>query len=148
MTNNSKHTGWSDIFGLGMKDPEDRNGFDRSAARINEIIQTEVDGGIPPNKIVVAGFSQGGAVALHVAMRSTHSLGGCVALSTWLPLREDYPAALSPAAATLPILQVCRHLCCSFGIAFDLCDNSTVFRCTVTLTKWWATSGAMRLTRP
>eukprot|EP01034_Spumella_vulgaris_P021572 gene21572-27610_t len=39
-------------------------------------------------------------------MRSTHKLGGCVALSTWLPLKDDYPAAASESAKTLPILQV------------------------------------------
>ncbi len=98
--------GWSDIFGLQKTDREDRNGFDKSSARINEIIQKELDSGVPSSKIVVAGFSQGGALALHVSMRSAHKLGGCVALSTWLPLREEYPAAASENAKTLPILQV------------------------------------------
>lgn len=89
-----------------MNDKEDRQGFDSSAARINQIVQKEIDAGIPPNKIVIAGFSQGGALALHVALRSAHTLGGCISLSSWLPLRADYPAALSAASANLPILQV------------------------------------------
>ena len=71
-----------------------------------QIIQKEVDQGIPTGKIVIVGFSQGGALALHTALRSTHKLGGCVALSSWLPLRADYPAALTPESRTLPILQV------------------------------------------
>lgn len=54
----------------------------------------------------MAGFSQGGALALHYALRSPHQLAGCIALSTWLPLSADFPQALSPTAASLPILQV------------------------------------------
>ena len=52
------------------------------------------------------GFSQGGAIALHVALRSPVPLGGCVALSTWLPLRSEYPKALSPHARSVKILQI------------------------------------------
>lgn len=98
--------GWTDIRGLDPNSPEDVAGFAESGDRINNIIQAEVDKGIAPERIVVAGFSQGGALALHVALRSAHSLGGCIALSTWLPLRADYPAALSTANAALKILQV------------------------------------------
>lgn len=97
---------WFDIYGLDERAAEDRKGFEESKARIDRIIQTEVDQGIEPQRIVVAGFSQGGAVALHTSLRSTHALGGCIALSTWLPLRDDYPAALSPTAQNLKILQV------------------------------------------
>lgn len=98
--------GWSDINGLDMESPEDRQGFDLSAARINKLIKQEIDSGVPASKIAVGGFSQGGALALHVALRSPESYAGCVALSTWLPLRNDYPAALSQAAKAMPIFQV------------------------------------------
>lgn len=98
--------GWSDIYGLDMESPEDKEGFTQSAERVNHIIQQELDKGIPPNKIVVAGFSQGGALALHVALRSSHTLGGCIALSTWVPFRKEYPAALSSTAENLRVLQV------------------------------------------
>ncbi len=47
----------------------------------------------------------GGALALHYSLRSPHQLAGCVALSTWLPIRADYPAAMSAAGQSLPILQ-------------------------------------------
>lgn len=100
------NTGWSDIFGLDESAPEDAKGFASSADRINRIIQEEVDKGVAPSKIVIAGFSQGGALALHTALRSPHSLGGIVALSTWLPLRADYPEKLSGAASSIPILQI------------------------------------------
>lgn len=98
--------GWSDISGLQSSDKEDSKGFGESVERINQIIQKEVDAGVDTKRIVVAGFSQGGAVALQLALRSPHPLGGCIALSTWLPLRADYPAALSPSSSALKILQV------------------------------------------
>jgi len=99
--------GWSDIHGLDSEAPEDSAGFAESADRINKIINQEItDHQIDPKRIVVAGFSQGGALALHVSLRFPEALGGCVALSTWLPLREDYPAAFSASQAALSILQV------------------------------------------
>lgn len=98
--------GWSDIHGLSMDATEDREGFDLAAARINTIIQSEIEKGIPASKIAIGGFSQGGALALHVSLRSPNSFAGCVALSTWLPLRDDYPEKMSPAAKSLPIFQV------------------------------------------
>eukprot|EP00428_Durinskia_dybowskii_P078333 CAMPEP_0170361214 /NCGR_PEP_ID=MMETSP0117_2-20130122/3689_1 /TAXON_ID=400756 /ORGANISM="Durinskia baltica, Strain CSIRO CS-38" /LENGTH=184 /DNA_ID=CAMNT_0010615569 /DNA_START=127 /DNA_END=678 /DNA_ORIENTATION=+ len=98
---------WSDIYGLTEEAKEDRDGFNESADRVNSIVQQEIDKGIDPKRIVLAGFSQGGAVVLHTALRSSHALGGCVALSTWLPLRDDYPVALSASAqGSLRILQV------------------------------------------
>lgn len=101
-----KMPGWSDIYGLDIQSPEDEKGFVDSALRIDEIVQTEVDKGISSHNIIIGGFSQGGALALHVSLRSKHTLGGCIALSTWLPLRDDYPTQLSAAAAELKILQV------------------------------------------
>jgi hypothetical protein len=73
-------TGWSDIIGLDSDIKEDGAGFNDSATRINSIIQAELDKGIASSKILVAGFSQGGALALHVALRHPLQLAGCVAL--------------------------------------------------------------------
>ena len=65
---------------------------------------------IPASRILIGGFSQGGALALHTALRSPHKLAGCVALSSWLPFSSDFSTtgvtALSPAATNLPIFQV------------------------------------------
>jgi predicted esterase len=98
--------GWSDIYGLDMNSREDAEGFAESADRINRIIQSEVDKGSVTNRIVIAGFSQGGALALHTSLRSQYTLGGCLALSTWLPLSSQYPSAMSAANANLKILQI------------------------------------------
>lgn len=100
-----KMPGWSDIHALDQSSEEDKIGLEESAARINKIVKAEIDNGISADKIIVGGFSQGGALALHVGLRSPYSLGGCVALSTWLPLSHEYPEALSTSATSLPIFQ-------------------------------------------
>ena len=94
---------WSNIYGLDMNSPEDKPGFDLTSARLARIVQSEIDKGIPPSKIIIGGFSQGGAAAIHYSLRSPHSFAGAIALSSWLPLRGDYPAALSPAASKMKI---------------------------------------------
>ncbi|CAM9163053.1 unnamed protein product, partial [Ectocarpus fasciculatus] len=100
-----KMPGWSDIYGLDAAAEEDKAGFEESRARVDAIVSAELAGGIAPGKIVVAGFSQGGALALHTALRSEVALGGCVALSSWLPFRADYPAAKTAAADNLKLFQ-------------------------------------------
>ncbi|KAJ1437657.1 lysophospholipase-like protein II [Ochromonadaceae sp. CCMP2298] len=98
--------GWSDIYGLSDTDKEDEAGFNASAARVMAIVQQEIDSGkVLPSKVVLAGFSQGGAVALHTSMRCPLALGGVVALSTWLPVRASYPEKLSATASSLRIMQ-------------------------------------------
>eukprot|EP00614_Pseudopedinella_elastica_P010706 CAMPEP_0172601202 /NCGR_PEP_ID=MMETSP1068-20121228/21371_1 /TAXON_ID=35684 /ORGANISM="Pseudopedinella elastica, Strain CCMP716" /LENGTH=202 /DNA_ID=CAMNT_0013402111 /DNA_START=117 /DNA_END=722 /DNA_ORIENTATION=- len=107
--------GWFDLYGLDPSSPEDVAGFEKSTARIMALINAEVQGGIPASRIAVCGFSQGGALALHVGLRGLaagsgsgeggKSFAGVAALSAWLPLRDTYPGALGPGAAELPILQ-------------------------------------------
>ena len=86
LNGNHKMPGWSNIYGLDMESNEDRNGFDESRSRIEKLIDTEIEKQIDARKIIVGGFSQGGALALHTGLRYKHTLGGIVALSTWLPL--------------------------------------------------------------
>merc|ERR1719331_3038864 len=83
---------WDNILGLNPGDNEDAKGLDKSFARVKSIIDKTIASGIPASNIVLGGFSQGGAVALHTAMRLTFPIAGYVALSTWLPLASDYPA--------------------------------------------------------
>jgi predicted esterase len=97
---------FQNVYGLDADSKEDSEGFAESCERVNRLIQSELDSGIPSESIAVGGFSQGGALALHVALRSPNKLAACVALSAWVPLHADYPAALSAASSTLPILQV------------------------------------------
>ena len=96
--------GWSNVYGLDANSPEDKEGFDLTSKRIDRIIQAEIDKGISPNRIVVGGFSQGGAASLHYCLRSPHALGACLGLSCWLPMSKEYPGALSSTASTMKVL--------------------------------------------
>ncbi|KAL8452722.1 hypothetical protein Emed_001286 [Eimeria media] len=68
---------------------EDVEGYERSRKRIENLIQHEIQQGIKPEHIFVAGYSQGGAMAYLVALRSSVPLGGAVSLSGWCPLLHD-----------------------------------------------------------
>lgn len=95
--------GWFDLLGLDQTATEDERGIEAAAARVNRIIDEAGERGIPSHRVVVAGFSQGGAVALTTALRSQRKLAGVVALSTWLPLRKSYPQMLGPYAKSTPL---------------------------------------------
>jgi phospholipase/carboxylesterase len=87
---------WYDLLALGQEGREDEHGIRESAAAVTELIDREVARGIPSQRLVLAGFSQGGAIALFTALRETRPLAGVLALSTYLPLAgtlEDEQAA-------------------------------------------------------
>ncbi len=94
---------WYDILGFGPTVPEDAVGIRESAVAVTQLIDREVERGVPANRIVLAGFSQGGAIALHTALREPRSLGGVLALSTYLPLAASLAAERSAANARVPI---------------------------------------------
>ncbi|MEM7358443.1 MAG: carboxylesterase [Pseudomonadota bacterium] len=77
--------GWYDIKGMDIADKEDAEGMAESRATLDDLIQAQITLGIPAENIIVAGFSQGGAVAYHTALRSKHRLAGVLPLSTYLP---------------------------------------------------------------
>lgn len=83
---------WYDIVSLEGGRP-DREGIEASAAEVAALLERERDRGIPPERTVLAGFSQGGAIALHLGLRRRHSLAALIALSSYLPLAESAPAA-------------------------------------------------------
>jgi len=78
---------WYDVFGLTIDSREDALGIKQSQLYVESLINAEISRGIPANKIVIAGFSQGGAMALHTALRFKQSLAGVIALSAYLPLQ-------------------------------------------------------------
>jgi phospholipase/carboxylesterase len=94
---------WYDIVGVDRRSPEDGDGIVASAAAVSELVAREKQRGIPGDRIVVAGFSQGGAVALHTALRHPERLGGVMALSTYLPLADRLPTEAHPANAAVPV---------------------------------------------
>ena len=98
---------WYDIFGTelgaGAVKREDVAGIAKSQQDIEALIANEVARGIPPSKIVLAGFSQGCAIALHTGLRHPAKLAGIMALSGYLPLASSVPAVRSAANANTPI---------------------------------------------
>ncbi|HEY9183282.1 MAG TPA: alpha/beta fold hydrolase [Gammaproteobacteria bacterium] len=94
---------WYDVFGWGRNVPEDSAGIRASAAAVTRLIDREVDRAIPSERIVLAGFSQGGAIALHTALREPRRLAGVLALSTYLPLAGSLAAERTQANAAVPI---------------------------------------------
>jgi phospholipase/carboxylesterase len=94
---------WYDILGPGDRTAEDAAGIRASAAAVVELIDREVERGVSSGRIVLAGFSQGGAIALHAGLREARPLGGIVALSTYLPLAATLERERSPHNAVVPI---------------------------------------------
>lgn len=95
---------WYDVYGFSGSAPEDAAGIAASTRRIHALVDREVAAGIAPERVIVAGFSQGGAMALHSALRHSRRLGGLLALSTYLPLRDRLLPEASAANRDLPIL--------------------------------------------
>ena len=77
---------WYDIVSLDRDGPVDEAGITDSSAILDALIDREVERGIDAGNILVAGFSQGGAIAINTALRSTRKLAGLMALSSWLAL--------------------------------------------------------------
>lgn len=86
---------WYDIVAPAIDAKQDEAGIRRSHAAIAALIAQETSRGVAPQNIFLAGFSQGGAIALHTALRLQQPLGGVLALSTYLPLAELATSELS-----------------------------------------------------
>ena len=94
---------WYDVFGFAPGSREDAAGVHTSQAYIESLIAKEVARGIPAKRIVLAGFSQGGAVVLHTALRHAEKLAGVMALSTYLPLKADLSLEKTKQNQSIPI---------------------------------------------
>ena len=94
---------WYDILGANLVDRQDAAGIRASAQAIAALIEREMARGIPAHRIVLAGFSQGCAMALHTGLRFPHTLTGIMALSGYLPLADQFAAERTAANAHTPI---------------------------------------------
>ncbi|MBS0350585.1 MAG: alpha/beta fold hydrolase, partial [Proteobacteria bacterium] len=81
---------WYDIYSLNDLNEQDRAGILSSEAAILQLIQQQLMAGIAATRIILAGFSQGGALALHTGLRFSSPLGGILGLSTYLPLSKQF----------------------------------------------------------
>ena len=82
----TKMRAWYDIKSSNLREMEDIESIIESSNLIYNYIDTEIKRGISSNKIILAGFSQGGAIALHAGLRYPSQLAGLLALSTYLPI--------------------------------------------------------------
>jgi len=96
---------WYDIRGMDSNAPQDAEGVRRSSQELVRLIERENGRGVPSERIVLAGFSQGGAVATHTALRHPEPLAGLVALSTYAMLEDTIEAERHEANARLSVFQ-------------------------------------------
>lgn len=75
---------WYDIKSMNFEDRADRAGVEDSTQLVDQLLQSEIDRGISPERIVLAGFSQGGVIAYHLGLRYQHKLAGLMCLSTYM----------------------------------------------------------------
>jgi phospholipase/carboxylesterase len=94
---------WYDVAGLERNAIQDEAGIRDSESQVRELILRENDRGIPAERIVLAGFSQGGAIALRTALCYPERLAGIIGLSTYLPLRGTFDDEAHEANARTPV---------------------------------------------
>ena len=94
---------WYDILGADIVSRQDEPGLRHSQAAIEALIANEKSRGIPANRIVVAGFSQGCAMALMTGLRHEERLAGIIGLSGYLPLAEKTASERTEASREVPI---------------------------------------------
>ena len=95
--------GWYDISSLSIVDEDDEAGIKESSAILKQLCEEQEAKGISANQIVLAGFSQGGAIALHCGCRYPRPLAGIMALSTYLPLPDTLSDEISETAIDTPV---------------------------------------------
>jgi phospholipase/carboxylesterase len=98
-----KMRAWYDILEKSLERKVDIAGIYQSTALLEPLIKQEMDKGIPSEHILLAGFSQGGVIALHVGLNFPHKLAGIVALSTYFPTLEKLKTEPSKANQSTPI---------------------------------------------
>lgn len=101
LNNHMQMRAWYDIVGMKLTDREDRDGLLRSEGMIRQIIENQLKDGFSSSQIFLAGFSQGGAMALFTGLRSPSPLAGIVSLSGYLPLSSE--CELGPVNKNIPV---------------------------------------------
>ncbi len=94
---------WFDIRGLDFAEDIDTRGIHESSAQVVALIAREVERGVPIERIVLAGFSQGGTIALHVALSASQRIAGAIGLSTYLIDAEPLAREWTEVARDLPV---------------------------------------------
>lgn len=95
---------WYDITDMSLERQVDKLGIAESSMSIQKLIDQEIEAGIPSENILLAGFSQGGVIALDTGLKYPYRLGGILALSCYLPTWNEIIPVLSEANRSLPIM--------------------------------------------
>lgn len=103
INNGMRMRAWYDIAGTDLANRQDEGGVRESIAQVEALIARENERGVPSENIVLAGFSQGGAIALAAGVRHAQRLAGIIALSTYLPIHESTTQERSPANADVSL---------------------------------------------
>lgn len=103
INNGMRMRAWYDILDMNLAQRADEAGVDASVAQVEALIAREAARGVPASRIVLAGFSQGGAIALATAVRRREPLAGIVALSTYLPMPGRLARERTDAATSQPV---------------------------------------------
>jgi phospholipase/carboxylesterase len=94
---------WYDIRSMEFTSEQDELGICASQEKLEELISNELKIGIPENKILLVGFSQGGAIVLHSAFRRQAQLAGVASLSSYLPIHYKFAEQMCAAAKNTPV---------------------------------------------
>ncbi len=94
---------WYDILGPSLAEKQDIPGVENSVAAIELLLQAEIARGCPPERIILAGFSQGGAITLARGLTREVPLAGLVVLSSYVPIHEHLLPKVSAAAPNMPL---------------------------------------------
>lgn len=100
---------WYDITSMDLTQGQDAAGIRASEQRLIEWVEHEIEAGIAPERIILAGFSQGGVIALQAGLRYPKRLGGIIALSCYLPLAESFDDENSLSSNNLPLFMGHGH---------------------------------------
>jgi phospholipase/carboxylesterase len=94
---------WYDIREANLANRADEAGVEQSITQVEALIAREATRGVAANRVILAGFSQGGAIALATGLRRSVPLAGVVALSSYLPMHDRAARLLAPRATTQPV---------------------------------------------
>jgi phospholipase/carboxylesterase len=95
---------WYDVIGMPGSGGIELDDFFESVDHLNALIEKEVESGMPPERILLAGFSQGGAISLHTGLTYGKHLAGILALSTYLPTADKIAEQISLVNKDIPIM--------------------------------------------
>jgi phospholipase/carboxylesterase len=98
-----KMRGWYDIRSMSINEEEDAEGIRDSAMILSGLVDEQVSLGISASRIILAGFSQGGAIALHQGLRHQQRLAGIIILSSYLPLKNTLDTEISDHFTEVPV---------------------------------------------